>query len=190
MARCFSIGLFPNSPCEFPRNGLPSGRVLGRGRPSGMDVLMAAIADHKMACMRNLPSSGAMIVAPDQVQEREEVPMAIVGGLDVHRSQITFDYVNAKTGEIRRGQVPGTRLAFRGWLGRIPERPAAFAVEGCTGWRFVVEELRRAGMEAHLAEPADTQALRGPKRHAKTDGIDARQPLASASGARAPTAPA
>jgi transposase len=129
---------------------------------------------HKMACMRNLPSSGAMIVAPDQVQEREEVPMAIVGGLDVHRSQITFDYVNAETGEIRRGQVPGTRLAFRGWLARIPGRPAAFAVEGCTGWRFVVEELRRAGMEAHLAEPADTQALRGPKRHAKTDGIDAR----------------
>src|SRR4051812_36626983 len=31
---------------------------------------------------------------------------------------------------------------------------AAFAVEGCTGWRFVVEELQRAGVEAHVAEPA------------------------------------
>ncbi|HLY52563.1 MAG TPA: IS110 family transposase, partial [Steroidobacteraceae bacterium] len=100
--------------------------------------------------------------------------MAIVGGLDVHRRQITFDYLDTETGEVRRGRVPGTRLAFHDWLMRIEERPADFAVEGCTGWRFVVEELRRAGMEAHLAEPADTQALRGPKRHAKTDGIDAR----------------
>jgi hypothetical protein len=38
----------------------------------------------------------------------------------------------------------------------------------------VVEELRAAGMEAHLAEPADTRALRGPKRRAKTDRADAR----------------
>jgi transposase len=100
--------------------------------------------------------------------------MAIVGGLDVHRKQITFDYLDTSSGEVRRGRLPGTRLALRDWLERLQERPGAFAVEGCTGWRFVVEELRRAGMTAHLAEPADTRALRGPKRHAKTDGIDAR----------------
>jgi hypothetical protein len=55
----------------------------------------------------------------------------------------------------------------RGWLQKLVDdaaTPAAFAVEGCTGWRFVVEELQRAGMEAHLAEPADTSAARGPKR--------------------------
>jgi transposase len=57
----------------------------------------------------------------------------------------------------------------------VTGRPAAFAVEACTGWRFVVEELRRAGIEAHLAEPADTAAARGPKRRAKTDRADARQ---------------
>jgi transposase len=38
----------------------------------------------------------------------------------------------------------------------------------------VVEELHRAGIEAHLAEPADTAALRGPKRRAKTDRHDSR----------------
>src|SRR6478735_11219817 len=48
------------------------------------------------------------------------------------------------------------------------------AVEGCTGWRYVVEEIVAAGFEAHLAEPADTQAARGRKRHAKTDRSDAR----------------
>ena len=48
------------------------------------------------------------------------------------------------------------------------------AVEGCTGWRYVVEEIAAAGFEAHLAEPADTQAARGRKRRAKTDRSDAR----------------
>jgi transposase len=47
-------------------------------------------------------------------------------------------------------------------------------VEATTGWRYVVEELRRAGIEAHLAEPADTKALRGRKKRAKTDRLDAR----------------
>lgn len=48
------------------------------------------------------------------------------------------------------------------------------AVEGCTGWRYVVEEITAAGMEAHVAEPADTQAARGRKKRAKTDRSDAR----------------
>ena len=39
----------------------------------------------------------------------------------------------------------------------------------CTGWRYVVEELQRAGITAHLAEPAETAGLRGSKRRAKTD---------------------
>jgi transposase len=50
----------------------------------------------------------------------------------------------------------------------------ALAVEGCTGWRYVVEEIEAAGFEAHLAEPADTQAARGRKHRAKTDRSDAR----------------
>jgi transposase len=38
----------------------------------------------------------------------------------------------------------------------------------------VAEELAAAGITAHLAEPADTAARRGRKRHAKTDKTDAR----------------
>ncbi len=49
-----------------------------------------------------------------------------------------------------------------------------FALEGCTGWRYVTEELTAAGITPHLAEPADTAALRGHKRHAKTDKTDSR----------------
>jgi len=48
------------------------------------------------------------------------------------------------------------------------------ALEATAGWRFVVEELPRVGARVHLAEPAETSALRGSKKHAKTDRADAR----------------
>jgi transposase len=56
-------------------------------------------------------------------------------------------------------------------------------MQGCTGWRCIAEELGKAGVIAHLAEPADTSAWRGPKRRAKTDKADAgllRELLAAA----------
>ena len=101
--------------------------------------------------------------------------MAIIGGLDVHRSQITYDWIDTDSGQGQHGRLaPATREHLRMWLGQFAGQQAAFAVEGCTGWRYVVEELQRAGIEAHLAEPADTSAARGPKRRAKTDRLDAR----------------
>jgi transposase len=48
------------------------------------------------------------------------------------------------------------------------------ALEATTGWRFVVEELRRIGARVHLAEPAEASALRGSKKRAKSDRADAR----------------
>ncbi len=102
--------------------------------------------------------------------------MPIVGGLDIHRKQITFDYLDTVTGEVRRGQIaPADREHLAGWLaGRFTGQDAHFAVEGCTGWRYVAEELAAAGITVHVAEPADTAALRGRKRHAKTDRTDSR----------------
>lgn len=103
--------------------------------------------------------------------------MAIVGGFDVHRAQITFDYLDTDTGEVSTGQIrPATRTMLRRWLAeRFADRAdVAIAVEGCTGWRFVVEELGGAGLEPHLAEPADTATLRGRKKRPKTDRADAR----------------
>jgi transposase len=46
------------------------------------------------------------------------------------------------------------------------------AIEGTTGWRFIVEEIERAGDRADLADPAETAAKRGAKRRAKTDDAD------------------
>jgi transposase len=101
---------------------------------------------------------------------------SIVGGLDIHRKQVTFDYLDVVTGEVKCGQVaPADREHLRSWLAGFGNPAgAAFAVEACTGWRYVTEELQRAGIEAHLAEPADTAAARGRKRRAKTDRADAR----------------
>jgi len=102
--------------------------------------------------------------------------MPIVGGLDIHRKQLTFDYLDTVTGEVKRGQVaPADRAHLRAWLARFAGRDdVAFAVEGCTGWRYVAEELAAAGVAAHVGEPADTAAARGRKRHAKTDKTDSR----------------
>jgi transposase len=102
--------------------------------------------------------------------------MPIVGGLDIHRKQLTFDYLDTVTGEVKRGQIaPADRAHLRAWLARFAGRDdVAFAVEGCTGWRYVAEELAAAGIAAHMGEPADTAAARGRKRHAKTDKTDSR----------------
>jgi transposase len=107
--------------------------------------------------------------------ELEEAPMTIVVGLDVHREQITFDALDTDTGEVRSGRVrPVDRESFRRFLRRFDGEPVEAALEATTGWRFIVEELQAAGATPHLAEPAETRSLRGRKRRAKTDRLDAR----------------
>ena len=106
--------------------------------------------------------------------------MSMVCGLDLHRQQITFDAMDTMSGEVWRGRVwQPDRDRVRRWLRddvarRADGQPVAMAVEGCTGWRYVAEEIEAAGFEAHVAEPADTQAARGRKHRAKTDRSDAR----------------
>jgi hypothetical protein len=106
--------------------------------------------------------------------------VGIVCGLDLHRRQITFDAMDVDSGDAWRGRLwQLDRRRFRRWLRddvapRAGGGSVAVALAGCTGWRYVVEEITAAGFEAHLAEPADTQAARGRKRHAKTDRSDSR----------------
>jgi len=41
--------------------------------------------------------------------------MPIVGGLDIHRKQLTFDYLDTATGEVKRGQIaPGAPAVLAG----------------------------------------------------------------------------
>ena len=73
-----------------------------------------------------------------------------------------------------RGRIaPATRGSVREWLARFEDVDEAdFALEGTTGWRFVVEEVERAGDRADLADPGERAAKRGRKRRAKTDRAD------------------
>ncbi len=93
--------------------------------------------------------------------------MSMVGGLDLHRRQITYDVLDVESGEIWRGRLSQPdRSRFRYWLEqdvtvRAHNGAVALAVEGCTGWRYVTEEISAAGFTPFLAEPADTQAARG-----------------------------
>lgn len=101
--------------------------------------------------------------------------MSIVMGLDQHRAQVTADWIDSETGEVKRARVaPADRAGVRRFLERFRGRELEVALEATTGWRFVVEELRRIGAVVHLAEPAETAGLRGPKKRAKNDRTDAR----------------
>jgi transposase len=101
--------------------------------------------------------------------------VSIVMGLDQHRAQITADWLDTETGEVKRGRVsPADRAGVRRFLERFDGAQLEVALEATTGWRFVVEELRCVGAEVHLAEPAETAGLRGSKKRAKGDRADAR----------------
>ena len=61
--------------------------------------------------------------------------MPIVGGLDIHRKQITFDYLDTVTGQVCRGQIaPADRAHLRAWPGPLPAgRSAGGPVSGVRG---------------------------------------------------------
>src|SRR6266511_5711499 len=94
--------------------------------------------------------------------------MCIVGRSRTRSS--TFEAVRCHEG----GSLP--RLASRcasGW--RASTLCTMFILRSrgrTTGWRFVAEEVARAGYRAHLADPAETAVKRGRKRRAKTDRAD------------------
>jgi transposase len=101
--------------------------------------------------------------------------MTLVMGIDQHRQQISAEWIDTLTGEVSRARIaPADRVAVRRFLARFDGAELEVALEATTGWRFLVEELQRAGAEAHLAESAETSGLKGKKQRAKTDWADAR----------------
>jgi transposase len=92
--------------------------------------------------------------------------MSMVCGLDLHRGQITFDALEVSSGEVWKGRLwKPDRHRFRRWLEdevspRSGGGQVAIAVEGCTGWRYVVEEIEAVGFDAHVAEPGARRETR------------------------------
>jgi transposase len=105
--------------------------------------------------------------------------VSIVMGLDQHRAQIAADWLDPGSGEVKRARVaPADRAGVPRFLERFRGQELEVALEATTGWRFVVEELRRIGAGVHLAEPAETAARRGNKSAPRTT---ARTPAICAS---------
>src|SRR4051795_7686373 len=105
----------------------------------------------------------------------EEAPCDDRNGLDRHRGQVTAEWIDTDTGEVSRARVvPAHRQPVARLLSRFGGQALEVALEATTGWRFVVEEIRAVGGRAHLAEPAETSARRGPKKRAESDRADAR----------------
>jgi len=101
--------------------------------------------------------------------------MAIVMGLDQHQAQITAEWIDTSNGEVSRARVaPADRAGVRRFAARFRGQELEVALEATTGWRLVVEELHAIGARVHLAEPAETSARRGNKKHARSDRADAR----------------
>src|ERR1022692_3821517 len=104
----------------------------------------------------------------------EALEMTIVMGVDQHRAQITAEGIDTDTAGVRR------------FCARCRDQEPEVALEATTGWRFVADEFQRVGASVHLAEPAETAAMRGNKRRAKTDRADARHIRELLTGGRLP----
>jgi hypothetical protein len=58
--------------------------------------------------------------------------MTMVGGFDVHRKQITFDYVDTDTGLVRCGEIrPATRKTLRAWIARAVRTVSVATIAAC-----------------------------------------------------------
>src|SRR5215831_11535288 len=87
----------------------------------------------------------------------------LYAAIDVHKHVLQAAVLDSASGE-----------ALREWAMPLQGRVAAVAIEATSGWRWVWRELSALGVRVELAEPAQTRALRGKKRHAKNDRLDAR----------------
>ena len=106
--------------------------------------------------------------------EREEAPGEHRNGTRPAPSTDHGRLLDTDSGEVGRARLtPAHRDGVRAFLGRFAGQRLEVALEATTGWRFVVEELQAVGADVHLAEPAETSSLRGPKKRAKTDRADA-----------------
>jgi transposase len=90
--------------------------------------------------------------------------VSIVMGLDHHRGQITGERIDTETGEVQRSRVtPADRAHVRRWLERFGDQQLEIALEATTGWRFLVEELRRVGAARASGRAGGDSRAQGPE---------------------------
>src|SRR5215831_15392409 len=97
----------------------------------------------------------------------------MMAGIDIHKRVLQSAVLEPASGGFVEERFAGREgLAERAmrWRGRV----GTVVIEATTGWRWVARELQAAGFEVRLTDPGQAKALRGKKREAKTDRLDAR----------------
>jgi transposase len=97
----------------------------------------------------------------------------LYAAIDIHKHVFQAAVLDPETGEITEARFPATREDLAAWAGQWDDALAGVAVEATCGWRWVCRELVQRGVEVRLAEPGQTLALKGRRRRAKTDRLDA-----------------
>jgi transposase len=98
----------------------------------------------------------------------------LYAAIDIHKHVFQAAVLDASSGEIVEARFSASREALAEWAGEWEGKLVVVAIEATCGWRWVWRELAGRGFDVRLAEPAQTRALRGKKRKAKTDRLDAR----------------
>jgi transposase len=98
----------------------------------------------------------------------------LYAAIDVHKQVLQAAVLDPVSGEVGDARFAATREGVREWAMPLRGRVGVVALEATSGWRWIWRELSVLGFEVQLAEPAQTRALRGRKRRAKNDRLDAR----------------
>ena len=75
-------------------------------------------------------SDGMTSVAQNAVGISARHAGAIIAGFDVHLRQITFDCLDAATGEVWRGRIGSSPSAVQEWVGEFSGREVHVAMQG------------------------------------------------------------
>jgi transposase len=97
----------------------------------------------------------------------------LYAAIDIHKRVFQAAVFDPASGAVEQQRLFAGRDALAAWAERWQGRLAAVALEATTGWRWVARELQARGFDVRLCDPGQANALRGAKRHAKTDRIDA-----------------
>ncbi len=98
----------------------------------------------------------------------------LYAGVDIHKQVFHAVVLDPVTGELSECRFQPSRERLSEWASEWEDKLAGVAIEATTGWRWVARELQAHGFEVHLLDAGRASALRGRRRKAKTDKLDAK----------------
>ena len=96
----------------------------------------------------------------------------LLAALDIHKHVIQAATLDPLTGEITNARFDADHESLRAWA--ASSELATVALEATSGWRWVWRDLRDLDVEVRLVDPGRASALKGRRRSAKTDRLDAK----------------